>query len=374
MRFHVLGIPHTISTPEYSSCAFTQKVVKLCKMLTMEGHEVFHYGHSQSKVSCTENVVCTTPQDLKISYPGHDWRKSGFPDYKLSDHCYQAFYCSAKEEIGRRKQPGDFLLCPFGMGHKAVADAHQDMLVVESGIGYPHGTFAPYRVFESYAIMHAYQGTAAAIDARNDFWYDAVIPNSFDLDEFDFSDSFDLPDDEGYFLFLGRQNSGKGLHIAKQIAETTKTKLVVAGPGPLEMPSEFVQPLGVVGPARRRKLLSQATATICASTFLEPFCGVQIESMLSGTPVVSSDWGAFAEYNVHGQTGYRCKTFEQFVWAANNIGGIKRQQCRNWAMNFSLEKIAPMYSDYFRSLQDIYGGKGWYETRTDRQNLSTSSF
>jgi len=183
-----------------------------------------------------------------------------------------------------------------------------------------------------------------------------------------------LPDDEGYFLFLGRQNSGKGLHIAKQIAETTKTKLVVAGPGPLEMPSEFVQPLGVVGPARRRKLLSQATATICASTFLEPFCGVQIESMLSGTPVISSDWGAFAEYNVHGQTGYRCKTFEQFVWAANNIGGIKRQQCRNWAMNFSLEKIAPMYSDYFRSVQDIYGGKGWYETRTDRQNLSTSSF
>src|SRR5674476_64738 len=157
MRFHILGIPHTISTPEYSSCAFTQKVVKMCKMLKAEGHTVFHYGNSTSKVACDENVVCTREADLKKSYPGHDWRKSGFPNFAKTDQCYDQFYKRAIVELGARKQPGDFLLCAFGDWHKPVADAHSDMIIVESGIGYPNGTFAPFKVYESYAIMHTYQ-------------------------------------------------------------------------------------------------------------------------------------------------------------------------------------------------------------------------
>jgi glycosyltransferase involved in cell wall biosynthesis len=367
MRFHILGIPHTISTPEYSSCAFTQKVVKLCKMLKAEGHTVIHYGNAASKVECDENVAVTIGNDLAVSYPGHNWRKQGFPNFAKTDLCYKVFYHDAIEELGKRKQPGDFLLCAFGDWHKPVADAHPDMIVVESGIGYPNGAFAQFRVYESYAIMHAYQGNVAAVSASNSFWYDAVIPNSFDLADFEFSAL--KKKQESYLLFLGRLNAGKGLHIAMQLAERTNIPLIIAGAGAQETPTELFSYAGNVGPAKRRTLLRDARATICASTFLEPFCGVQIESMLSGTPVISSDRGAFAEYNLQGETGFRCRTFEQFEWAVRNVHKIDPNVCRAWAEQFSLEEIGPKYTDYFRSVRDIYGGAGWYEPRPDRTRL-----
>lgn len=368
MRFHVLGLPHTISTPEYSNCAFTQKVVKLCAMLKMEGHTVFHYGHDKSKVECDENVKITNDADLRKSYPNHKWQKQGFPVFSKSDPIYQKFYRDAPAEIMRRFERGDFLLCAFGDFHKPVADKLPMLTAVESGIGYPNGTFAKFKIYESYAIMHAYQGNVAAISPSNDFWYDAVIPNAFNLDDFDYSAK-----KANNLLFLGRVISGKGEHIARQIAETTKTKLIIAGPG-IGLNSEFVEYVGVVGPKARRKLLAEAKATLCPSTFLEPFCGVQIESMLSGTPVISSDRGAFAEHNIHGTTGYRCKTFEQFDWAARNVGAtIKPAACRAQGTRFSLEAIAPMYSEYFQSVNDIRDGKGWYEPRPNRVNLDRTS-
>jgi glycosyltransferase involved in cell wall biosynthesis len=370
MRFHILGLPHTISTPEYSACAFTQKVVKLCKMLTAEGHHVIHYGHESSKVDCAEHVTVTTAKDLKDSYGDHNWRKLGFPAFSRSDPAYQMFYAKAHLALLEKKLPNDFLLCAFGDWHRPFAELHPDMIAVESGIGYPNGVFARYRIYESYAIMHGYQTNQAAVSPANDRWYDAVIPNAFNLDEFEYS-----PTKQDYFLFLGRVNEGKGFHIASQIAEETKTKLIVAGAtNGVPTFNPYVEYVGVASPKQRAALLRDAKATICASTYLEPFCGVQIESFISGTPVISSDWGAFGEYNRHGKTGYRCKTFEQFLWAARHVGDLDPAECRAWGSEFSLEKIAPHYTDYFRSVLDIRRGKGWYEPREDRTSLETASF
>ena len=370
MRFHVLGIPHTITTPEYSTCAFTQKVVKLCKLLKAQGHYVIHYGHQDSKVECNEHVTVTKRYDLSKAYGDHDWRKNGFPTFQFNDWVYQAFTTRANLELTANKQPGDFLLCTFGFGHKAIADAHMDMIVCEPGIGYPQGGYAPYRVFESYSIMHAYQGQKLIEWAKNDRWYDAVIPNYFDLADFIFS-----AEKDDYFLFLGRVNAGKGVHIAQQLAKITDTRLIVAGSGDFEFDTEAkIERIGVVNPAERSKLLSRAKATICASTFMEPFCGTQIESMLSGTPVISSDFGAFAEYNLHGITGYRCKTFEHFEWAARNIGNINPVDCRKWGERFSLENIAPMYDEYFQSAADSRSADAWYAKHPERTSLSGTVF
>jgi glycosyltransferase involved in cell wall biosynthesis len=276
-RFHVPGIPHTASNKDWLCCAFTQKVVKLCAMLKARGHHVIHYGNADSDVVCDEHVTVTERGDIG--------EPETYTQFAIDGPIYAKFSGNAVEAIGRRKQARDFLLCMFGCGHQAVATEHADMIVVEPGIGYGGGHFARWKVFESYAMLHAYYGLPAVLLSDKVDWYDAVIPNYFDAADFQFS-----TDKDDYFLFLGRVYTGKGVHIAIEIAERLGRRLIIAGPGARPDGGEFV---GVVGEDRRRELLAHAKAVIAPSMFLEPFCGVVTEAHFSGTPTITSDWGAF---------------------------------------------------------------------------------
>ena len=100
------------------------------------------------------------------------------------------------------------------------------MIIVEPGIGYAGGHWARFKIFESYAIYHAYYGLPAVGSCKQD-WYDVVIPNYFDPDDF----TFDPANKEDYFLYVGRVYDGKGVHIAIQASEAVGVKLKIAGQG-----------------------------------------------------------------------------------------------------------------------------------------------
>ena len=369
-RFHCLGVPHTVTNHEYVGCAFTQKVLKFCKMMKSRGHYIIHYGHEDSQVDCDEHVTVITNNDLEIAYGDYDWRKN-FYKYDLNDHAYRTFYKNAIDEVGKRKQQFDFILPFWGHGVRPVCDAHKDMICVEPGIGYPGGTWAQWRVYESYALLHADLGIKSVGECINS-WYHVVIPNYFDPDDFEYSDQ-----KEDYALFLGRICTGKGIEVALQVTKSIGIKLKVAGQGDLTqfcdngIIPDNVEYIGYADLETRKKLMSKAKFGIVSSMYTEPFGGVQVEFLLSGTPTITTDWGAFVENNIHGVTGYRCRTFEQFCWAAKNIDTIKPIDCYNFAKrNFTFDKVGGMYEEYFNMVLNVYTGNGWYETFPHRPSLN----
>ena len=360
-RFHILAVPHTVTRKDYSACAFTQKALKFGKMMFRRGHTVIHYGHDESDIECTEQVSITDNKLFQDTYGHYDWKKELFR-HNTSDNCNKVFNERAIIEVGKRKQHLDFLLCFWGIGHADVAKAHPDMICVEPGIGCFNTPCTPFSIYESYSVMNYVYGQ----EKWQPKWTDAVIPNYFDLEDFQFS-----PTPGSYFMYLGRIIESKGIEIAKR----TGIKLKVAGQGDFKAnvgfePPPEVELVGYLEPHQRDVMLRGALALLAPTHYNEPFGGVTIEALLCGTPIITSDWGGFAENNIHGVTGYRCRNMDQFVWAAKNVHKIDRRKCREFAeKNFSFEHIAPMYEEYFASLIPIFTGKGFYEVNNTRKDL-----
>lgn len=376
MQVHVLGIPHVPVTPQESRCAFTAKAVRLCQMLRATGHKVILYGVEGSDATLADEFVAVVPRAIWQGEYGHmDTAKRQFA-FNESGPVYAEFNRRAPYEILRRVsyQDAEAVLCCFGKGHEeATKRLPWNVAVVEPGVGYTT-TFSPYRVFESYAWMHymygrQQQGSGAGMA------YDAVIPQAFDLSFFTFNGK-----PQGYWLFMGRVNDDKGWRIAADACARMREPLLVVGQigqgayGDKALADLYdmkhVVFLPSVGPKERDTLMGGAKGLFALTQYIEPFGGVAVEAQLCGTPVLASDWGAFTETVLHGETGWRCRTMDDILWGMAHIGQVRRATCREWAeANYSTERIAQKYDEYFWRLASVIKGKGFYELRADRHDL-----
>ena len=344
--FHVVSLPHTQTIAEQSWCAFTQKVRKFCDMMKSLDHTVYLYASEQNEAACDELITCIT-QDEQAHWdlPGNMDNFQFSPDAPY----FKLFNARATQAIRERSNPGDIICIIGGRSQMSIAELNPTLLASEFGIGYC-GTFAQYKVFESYAWMHTVYGAQKRSDCDGE-WNDAVIPNYFEVDHFDFQPVKETPP---YLLYLGRLITRKGVNIAMELANNLRMPLKVAGgqqAPDVNLKRPFVEFVGPVGPKERSKLMGNATALLCPTIYLEPFGAIAVEAQMCGTPAISTDWGGFTETI---EPKFRCRSFGEFVSAielAKSYGEADYAALRARTVEkYSCETIKWDYQRYYERI------------------------
>lgn len=404
--FHILGLSHLPASREYSSCAFTAKNIKLSKMLVSLEHTVYLYGarttnpnYNVEEYINSDNfhfVETHTVDDIARSFGsgnniyevGYPWPEGEFvhdlnaaPD-KISE-CTKKFQLNCTEKINEIKKPDDFLLITQGNFHRPIVEKVGLYLRCESGVGYRGSGSDWFRCFESsYAMNFAY-GSEKPFASQNGRFFDRVIANYFDPDDFEYSEKKD-----DYFLFMARLIRRKGILEAYLASKEVGTKLIIAGqcgkvlpnghltsvyPNEFDIPPGNWEYVGFKGVEERKKLMSYAKAFWAATEYLECFGGTHVEAMLSGTPPITTNFGVFGDGAtfIDGVHGFRCDTLDDFVWAAKNAGKLDPKVIRKNGERFLMDNVKWQYQKWFEDLYALWEStqnpkvNGWHRIRTE---------
>ena len=311
------------------------------------GHTVFHYGHPDSEVPCTKHFSVIDIETYNSVYGDKTWKE--FHSQNVDNKVHKQFNQNAADLIKSNKQSdNDFVLAFWGFGHYACLEKLQDdFIIVEPTISYDSAC-APYKVFPTYAQLHKMQHQ----HYKNNYpsFNDVVIPPGFYLEDFEYK-----TEKEDYILYLGRMIDAKGINIAQELSKASKTKIKFVGPQNLEhtmnKDNPYAEYIHTVSYEERKTILANAKALIMPSLYSEPCGWTMIESFFSGTPVISTDWGGLAEYNQHGKTGYRCRSFNEFFHALGIIDKIDKSYCRKYAEKmFHIDSVIKCYERYFDNI------------------------
>ena len=164
---------------------------------------------------------------------------------------------------------------------------------------------------------------------------------------------------QDYLLFVSALDWAydKGLETALAVAQRTGLRLVVAGTGRTQSIINEVtsacraagaECVGDVRGPVRAGLYAGAMAVLLPTRLNEGCPLVIIESLLSGTPVVTSGAGGCAEM-VEPALGFICAAEDDYVRAVERVGDISPAVCRRHAME--RYHYLRMAADYVREYQ-----------------------
>jgi glycosyltransferase involved in cell wall biosynthesis len=365
-------MPHVQVNKDWNACAYTQKDVKFISMMAPRGHEIILYANEGSKVDepGVEIVQLFTEQERASFFGKLDRQKLIDLKWDVTQPYWTLQFEKAIGPLKRRVRKGDFILSLSGACHQPIAECFPGSFSgtpmtafwVEYGSGY-YGTFSRYVVYESHGHREWVQGRKDFKGENND---DAVIPNYFDVRDFPIVERPEslngISLKEPYFLFLGRVIDEKGIGIAVDtINAIPGTRLIVAGQGDGCPVHPRVVRFGHATVEERNILMQHSVAMLNPTRFREPFGGTAVEGQIAGTPVITSDHGAFLETVA---PEWRCVTHREYVEAAvhamTKVTPMYRGALRDRAIGrWSLEAVAPMYERYFSRLMARWWNGHW---------------
>jgi glycosyltransferase involved in cell wall biosynthesis len=327
--------------------------IRMARLLKLLGHHVILYGSEENEAPCDEFVSVVTKEEQRtilkdIPYQYAGFHNQAYPIWALANS-------RAVEQIGKRKQPKDFVLIIGGTSQQPVAEGLPDLMTVEYSIGYI-SCFSKYRVYESHVWRHHITGAQDSWDGR---FFDDVIPLFFDPAEHPFN-----PTPEPFALYVGRLTEKKGIEIACHAAKLAGIPLKVIGHGDTNLIRHGAGYVGAVSMEERDKWMARASVLIAPTTYCEPFGSTVVEAQMSGTPCVTTNFGAFVETVEQGKTGYRCNYMGEFIQGIQKAPKLDRKYIHERAVRlYSIEACAPLYQAYFERLLLLYDKTGWYSEK-----------
>ena len=378
IRLHMPALAHTITADEYSHCAFTGKVLRFAPMMISRGFEVYHYGVETSCPNASKNI------DLMTKEEWEDYRIQSYkqlhPELSIEDitaylsdktkfvgdlanvgtPLYQEFNRRLKIALKEnyRSSATDIICLPFGYANESAV-SELNAVCVESGIGYSD-SYKSFRIFESYAHLHI----TAAIEKSQCKHYWFVIPNYYNVMEW----PLNLNPDKKMIGYFGRICDIKGMNIFLEIAKKfPHICFVICGQGDptqyLKESPNIIYKSPIEG-SDRSAYLNNLSALIAPSLYAEPFCGVNVEAQLCGTPIITNEFGAFVETVEPFKTGMLCHTLADFCLAVQMAidGKFDRQYIHDRAVKlYDMYNVGKQYEYAFKTIMDVFNGKnGWY--------------
>tara|TARA_Y100000593_G_C4318560_1_gene342322 strand:+ start:719 stop:1753 length:1035 start_codon:yes stop_codon:yes gene_type:complete len=332
---------------------------------------IFHYGHPASELpEGVENISVTDDDVLMKTYGYYSGTEKWDSIYKpdMNDDAHITFNRRTMNIIRDKVKDGDFIFFTNGPAHQLLYDSikplEDSVACIEYMVSYYATLVNYFKVYSSYGHRIWCDEKFGTYNSINNKLSERVISWGPNPSDFEFNEN-----KEDYFVFLGRIVEGKGIDLCIQLANILGIELRIAGQGVLtdleydvnNFP-ENIKILGPVNKEERRELLKNAKGLIAPSVFYESLGWQAIEAMLSGTPVITTDFGGFAETNIHGVTGYRCNTFSDFAKAVENIDNIDNEACYTSALSrFNYDVIKKKYLEYFQYINDVLNGSGFYE-------------